>query len=238
LFLDGVKVDEDDSERQLMLNDTVRLRIGDSPCVGISDVRFDGILDELKIFNRALDESEIPLLDQKFDEIISNDTTIFSGDVIPIKVGQSCSNTFIWSPTQDLDNPGNLEPNASPPNTITYVIQFNYPNCSTSDEIMINVIDSSNVDCENLLLPGAFTPNEDGLNDEFGISNSFIINDLREFKIMGRWGDTVFSTTNKNSTWDGNFQGKRVIPGTMVYQVKYTCQNEEFIKVGSFSILR
>jgi gliding motility-associated-like protein len=238
LFLDGVKVDEADSDRQLMLNDTVRLSIANSPCVGISDVRFDGILDELKIFNRTIDESEIPLLDQRFDKIISNDTTIFLGDAIPIQVGQSCSNSFTWTPTQGLTNATDLEPLASPTNSTTYTIRFNYSDCSTSDDILINVIDSSNLDCENLLLPAAFTPNGDGLNDDFGISNSFIIDDLSEFKILGRWGDTVFSTTNKNSTWDGTFNGGRMRPGTMVYQVKYTCGNNEYIKVGSFSIIR
>ena len=87
LFIDGVKVDETDSDRQLMLNDTTFLSIANSPCVGISDVRFDGNIDELKIFTRALDDSEVNLLNQSFDEIISPDTTIFLGDAMQINVG-------------------------------------------------------------------------------------------------------------------------------------------------------
>ena len=238
LYLDGVLIDEDMSSRQLELNDTVTLSIGNSPCVGLSDVRFDGRIDDLKFWDRALDETEIEALDQKVDQIITTDTTIFAGDMIPIEVGNTCSSGFNWSPITGLSDPGLLTPEAGPDESTTYTLSFNHPDCSTSDQITINIIDPSDIDCDNLLLPGAFTPNGDGLNDVYGISNAFIIDEVINFEIFNRWGARIFQSTNKNATWNGSYEGQAVNPGMLVYKVTYTCGGQERIKVGSFSVLR
>ncbi len=58
----------------------------------------------------------------------------------------------------------------------------------------------SNIACANqflrLFLPNTFSPNSDGLNDEFRPSNVFIDAEGYEFKIFDRWGNEIWQTTD------------------------------------------
>ncbi|MBO6518362.1 MAG: gliding motility-associated C-terminal domain-containing protein, partial [Bacteroidia bacterium] len=110
--------------------------------------------------------------------------------------------------------------------------------CSIVDSIRINVIDPDDLSCEEVFLPKAFTPNDDGLNDTYGISNPFAIQELISFEIFDRWGGRVFYTENPQDAWDGYFKGVPVNPGIMLYKVNYICEGEEKISTGSVTILR
>ena len=94
------------------------------------------------------------------------------------------------------------------------------------------------MECENLLLPNAFTPNGDLLNDRYGISNLFLIQSMEYFEIYDRWGAKMWETNQKNDTWDGAFKGNAVNAGMYMYKVKYTCRDQEYVKVDNFSVLR
>ena len=88
-------------------------------------------------------------------------------------------------------------------------------------------------------VPNAFSPNGDNLNDIFYIIDIGIV-DLIEFKIYNRWGELVFSTSEIDQGWDGNFRGKPQDVGTFVYYIVATTSEsptENVIK-GSFSLIR
>lgn len=71
-----------------------------------------------------------------------------------------------------------------------------------------------------VFIPNVFSPNGDGLNDEFKI---YAINiDLENFIIYNRYGERIFYTADINQGWDGNFKGKPCDVGTYFYQVIYT----------------
>lgn len=64
----------------------------------------------------------------------------------------------------------------------------------------------------NLYVPDAFTPNGDGLNDEF----FFTATDVRtaEFHIFNRWGDEVFRSTDLYARWNGRRMNRgELLPG-------------------------
>jgi|694.fasta_scaffold03233_20 gliding motility-associated-like protein len=52
-----------------------------------------------------------------------------------------------------------------------------------------------------LYAPNAFTPNNDGINDAFGVVTS--VRDPKEFelRVFDRWGGEVWSTTDRTATW-------------------------------------
>lgn len=54
-----------------------------------------------------------------------------------------------------------------------------------------------------LLIPTAFSPNADGMNDAFRILNTNI--QLLSFSVFNRWGQQVFDTKNQADGWDGSF---------------------------------
>jgi gliding motility-associated-like protein len=76
------------------------------------------------------------------------------------------------------------------------------------------------VNCEpKLILPTAFTPNGDGLNDNFEIKGGDFA--FLNFQIYNRWGEIVFVSRGKDDNWDGTFMGKPCPEGVYVWQAKY-----------------
>jgi hypothetical protein len=60
VFLDGLMADEDSTGIVLDIEDTVDLGIGTSACVGVDGTEvLQGSLDDLRVFSRALSETEI-----------------------------------------------------------------------------------------------------------------------------------------------------------------------------------
>ena len=72
--------------------------------------------------------------------------------------------------------------------------------------------------CE-LFIPNAFTPNGDGLNDEF-----IIVSPCEELEyellIFNRWGTMVYEQSSGTPSWDGYYNGE-LTPGVYVYKINY-----------------
>ena len=69
----------------------------------------------------------------------------------------------------------------------------------------------SNNNYNPIPIPNAFTPNNDGLNDEFKPFNS----NVSEYKmlIFNKFGEKIFESNDINLGWDGYFKGK-IIQGS------------------------
>jgi len=196
-------------------------------------------LAKFTIHTRALTSLELTNNDLQVDQIVTRDTTIIQGESVSVVTGPTCATTWTWTPTASIDDPTALDIVVTPDETTTYTINLvNSGNCLTSDTVTIFVLDEDALDCDNLLLPNAFTPNNDFLNDSYGISNLFLVEDLEFFEIYNRWGAKVWETNEKSDTWDGNYGGTAVNPGMFIYKIKYTCQGQEFVKLDNFSVLR
>jgi gliding motility-associated-like protein len=93
--------------------------------------------------------------------------------------------------------------------------------------------------CDGVWMPDAFTPNNDGLNDELrpmGLQGTL----LKHFRIMNRWGQTVFFAQHEEDRWDGTLRGMPCDVGTYFYLVDYTClsNGKAFVKKGNFLLMR
>lgn len=64
----------------------------------------------------------------------------------------------------------------------------------------------------NFYMPGAFTPNNDGLNDVFLPKGTGWLYENYSLEIYNRWGIKVFSTTDVYQGWDGGVRPDPVIP--------------------------
>ena len=57
-------------------------------------------------------------------------------------------------------------------------------------------------------------------------------------KIINRWGEEVYSTTNIEKHWDGKFNGKPVPEGTYTYLIDIIGEDKRaFIKTGTINVL-
>lgn len=88
-----------------------------------------------------------------------------------------------------------------------------------------------------LYIPNAFTPNGDGVNDEFYLTNT----DFTKFSIsvFDRWGNQVYSNTESNFRWNGERGSEPVPSGTYVYVLEGTTRKGESLRrSGTISIMR
>lgn len=216
--------------------------IGASNCAMGNEPPFKGLIDELRIYSRALNEEEVAGLYFAPDMILNRDTVIFLGTQVDINMSVTCGTGFDWQPASGVAAPSDAEPAISPLGAGEFVykvrISDQVSTCVAGDSIRITVIDPAELDCNVLFLPKAFTPNDDGLNDTYGISNPFAVESLISFEIFDRWGGRIFYTENAFDQWDGTFQGKPLNPGVFLYRVRYKCEEAEKLATGSLTILR
>lgn len=65
-------------------------------------------------------------------------------------------------------------------------------------------------------IPNSFTPNADGVNDEFfGLGEGY---DFYSMFIYDRWGELIFESNDDQYHWDGSYKGKQVQLGTYAYR--------------------
>ncbi|MBK5285584.1 MAG: gliding motility-associated C-terminal domain-containing protein [Bacteroidia bacterium] len=75
----------------------------------------------------------------------------------------------------------------------------------------------------DIFLPNVFSPNGDHVNDLF-TPVGFAINTF-EINIYNRWGETVYTSADYASGWDGSFKGTESPMGVYVYSVKVAFTN-------------
>ncbi len=240
LFIDGVLTEEVSAESRVNVESNGVFSLGDGKCVDIDVNRFAGLVDELKVYERALRVEEVQALNLKPDRIANEDAVIFLGSSVEIELGKTCADTYDWIPRAGIDDPSISNPIITPTieGVFTYEVTLSDQYCAATDTLQITVIDPESLPCA-AQLPSAFTPNNDGRNDTYGISNSVVLEDkLISFEIFDRWGGRIFSTTNPKEKWDGRFNNKELNPGVLLYRVRYLCGDEEKIDMGSLTLLR
>lgn len=214
------------------------LQIGNGSCIGSTDRRFNGYVDEIRVYNKTLSQEDVESLYYAPDRIITRDTSIYQGGTAILKSGPTCAPSVAWSPSALVDPTDELSTIATPPETETFTLSYLYPTCTATDTVRVEVINPEEIECGKVPIPSAFTPNNDGRNDEFFISNPFALEVLNAFEIFDRWGNVVFTTTEVSDRWDGRFRGKEVNPGLYLYKIKYRCRGEDLVKSGSIMLLR
>ncbi|AKD57072.1 T9SS C-terminal target domain-containing protein [Spirosoma radiotolerans] len=122
----------------------------------------------------------------------------------------------------------------------------NDPNLQSQRYRIIAVSDGGTISYSNyytfrrearILIPDAFTPNGDGMNDEFlpkGIYvDQFIMN------IYSRWGEVVYSTTNKSQGWDGKINGQNAATGQYMYRIELVdLTGLKTVRTGALLLIR
>lgn len=159
---------------------------------------------------------------------------------LQVTVIDTAALSFSWQPANWLSNANIASPIATfiipnNPDSITYkVTAATKEGCSTIDDIKVKIYITS----PDILIPDAFTPNNDGRNDvirpiPLGITA------INYFKIYNRWGQLLFSTNQLNKGWDGNFNSIPQQTGTYVYQAEAIDFTGKVItKQGVFILMR
>lgn len=93
----------------------------------------------------------------------------------------------------------------------------------------------------DLVIPGGFSPNNDGIDDTWKIQRPF--GTKISVQVFNRWGNEVYSNSDYKNDWRGkgvsNFMGEDVVEGTYFYIVLATDIDGAIRKfAGSLTIVR
>ena len=158
-----------------------------------------------------------------------NDVTIKSNETVVLNgVG---TGTPLWTPAALLNNPAVFNPTASPTETTSFILIVEDTNgCLNTDTVIVSVEQSTEIVVTNL-----FTPNGDGINDNWYIQNieSYPSNEVSIFNIYGR---LIYSKKKYTNDWTGTVDSVPLPDGTYYYVIKLD-ENSDIIK-GPLEILR
>lgn len=115
-----------------------------------------------------------------------------------------------WSIPNHAEVPGTTSPSV-------------YFNVSTNDSVLLycrvdydTLLFPNPVDTQTgVVVPTAFTPNQDGSNDVFRLLGEYLTD--FDMKIFNRWGESVFESNNFSRGWDGTHRDKAAPVGTYSY---------------------
>lgn len=143
--------------------------------------------------------------------------TICIGDTILIGETEMAGYKYSWSPSLSLINSYSSQPSAFPKQTTTYFLTVTDTataylcKTSISDSVLITVDDCLPI------LPNVFTPNSDGINDEFIISNLPLESNVI---IYNRWGQEIINYKLRDKNWYGeDYSGTTCMEGVYYYIV-------------------
>jgi gliding motility-associated-like protein len=160
------------------------------------------------------------------------DAIIIAGDIYPMQ-GSGSAGTYLWTPSTALTNPALLNPSANPSTTTTYSLRVTTnQGCIATDDMTLTVVPY----CIKPM--NAFTPNGDGVNDRWLITNGNCLTKAK-VQVFNRYGAKVFEDLNYKNTWDGTYNGKVLPDGTYYYVISFQLINSKVeTRTGNLTILR
>lgn len=107
------------------------------------------------------------------------------------------------------------------------------------DNVEVDTPSESVFPNNQLIFPTAFSPDNNGINDSFGIVNRSIQLDAYRLHIMDRWGRVVFKSTDATERWEGRCLGKDVLNGVYTFSAyALTVEGKEIRSSGPLTLLR
>jgi len=140
-------------------------------------------------------------------KIIEGQSVVLNGTA----AGDTAS--YYWTPVQSISNNNIKTPVVNPVNDITYTFHVvSGDGCGiASDEVFVRVL-------KTVVVPNAFSPNGDGINDVWNIK-ALNLYPESETNVFNRYGQLVFHSQGYGRAWDGRVNGKLLPVGTYYYTI-------------------
>ncbi len=135
--------------------------------------------------------------------------------------------SFIWTPSDYLSSPSVERPIVAPLESLEYTLTVVDENgCRASGSIFVE-LDAN----RNIYIPNAFSPNGDGVNDEFRIYPCTGVTNIATARIFDRWGNLVYENAGLDVSnglfcqgglplWEGRFNSEPLNKGVYVYVIE------------------
>ncbi len=206
-----------------------------NPTVVLTESK-DFVVTVTHIETGCMEEINIPINAVVLD--VSLETNTFTTDII---IGEEISITVVdepdnssynWSSGQDTETI-----TVSPTETTTYSVTVTDENGCFDIEIITISVAVPKCDETDVYIPNAFTPNNDGVNDELKVRSNFVTS--MELLIYDRWGEEIYRSNSPKGSWDGTYKGAELPADVYGYCLKAVCvDGQEYITRGNVSLMR
>ena len=162
------------------------------------------------------------------------DKSIVDGDQVVLEgSGVSSPASISWTPTSNLAGANTYTPTAKPNITTVYTLTVkDVNNCTSTDNMTVTVIPF----CVSVM--NAFTPNGDGRNDRWLVTNGGCATRI-SVTVFNRYGNLVYKNDNYQNDWEGTYSSKPLADGTYYYAVQVHMIGGRSITLkGDITILR
>lgn len=160
---------------------------------------------------------------------LGNDTSICNGDMLKLEVPRY-ADVYQW---QNGSNKKSIE--ARDPGN--YSVAITLDGCLAYDTLQLK---TENCNCI-AMIPNAFTPNGDGVNDQFVpiIKCANLIPDFH-ISIYNRFGQRIYYTDKQGDGWDGTYNGRPSEVDTYYYILEYSTRinKETSVRKGDITLVR
>lgn len=186
----------------------------------------------------------VPLNVSTIDVSIEIDTVIvvITNSVTVEVFNVPANSTILWSTGEKNTTKITFTPKSTPGNVFSYVeticvTVIDQYGCEDKECIEITVIDPR-CNEDEIYFPNAFSPNNDGANDNFRPRGKYIRN--IEMEIYSRWGELLYKGSgDRNFSWDGRSKNKDLTPDTYTFRILVQCEDSDnYNKVSNVSLLK
>lgn len=130
---------------------------------------------------------------------------------------------------------GSTSTQTNPQHTYTTKGSFTVKLTATNKNVCTNTVSLGKLVLRydvTIFIPNAFTPNSDGINDDFGVN----ITNLKNYRIQifNRYGIQLYEAKDILKRWDGLYNGQPVPVGTYYYVITATSLNDDNLKEAGY----
>jgi gliding motility-associated-like protein len=146
----------------------------------------------------------------------------------------SYSDNYVWS-FGDGGASSAFEPSYKYTDTGSYSVSLVVSNDIGCLDTFIKIVKVEDVFV--LHIPNAFSPNNDDINDTYGVESRGVID--YNMNVYTRWGEKVWSAQSSKDEWDGRYNGENVPVGFYIFLAwGVTTDGTKFEREGVISVIR
>ncbi len=164
----------------------------------------------------CVDTSLQRIVIQNFTPFAGNDTMVVKGETVQFDAKGGVE--YRWAPPDYLTDTSISNPRGTyldtGYHTYSVFVKSAY-GCSGYDTMNVWVVNQA-----SFIVPTAFSPNGDGLNDVFR-PRSVGYRNLKFFRVYNRWGEPVYYGKSLETGWDGMHNGRPAEVGVYFWQIKF-----------------
>lgn len=164
-------------------------------------------------------------------------------DTIKIKQGEEIKlqapaglATYTWTPSTHLSCANCADPTFKGDTSMLYKLRVSDPNrCAAEVEYRVIVFPPC---FSRFLIPNAFTPNSDEVNDRFRVVPFEGFETIASMSVYNRWGQLVYTGSGKSAAWDGTIDGEPAPMDVYVWVIEALCEGVKKVQKGDVTLLR